>query len=194
MYSQEEYKYLKAKYGPYASWAIWDKDNEKNTSIIDRCFDQLSPKHVFIGLNISAPLRDYSWANFRGGRHDRKLKYACNDTDLRGSYLTDLFKGVPEAKSFKVKGMLNDNIIKENVSFFQDEMNDIGLTKESILVLLGDLATQYFDEYFQKLFDNPIISYRHYSSYGTDRDWVEGLWKELDINGDVESIIGKYRR
>ncbi len=188
MYSREKYENLKAKYGEYASWAIWNEKDERDTSVIDASFEQLSPHYVFIGLNISAPLRDSSWANFRGGRHDRKLKYACNNTALRGSYLTDLFKGIPEAKSFKVKGMLTNDIIQENVSFFQNEMDDIGLDKESVLILLGDLATRYFDEHFRKLFTNSTISYRHYSSYGTDRDWVEGLWNQLDVDGDFDSI------
>ena len=193
MYSREEYENLKAKYGEYASWAIWNEKDERDTSVIDECFAQLSSRYVFVGLNISAPLRDSSWANFRGGRHDRKLKYACNDTPLRGSYLTDLFKGIPEAKSFKVKGLLTHDIIQENVSFFQNEMDDIELGKESVLILLGDLTTRYFDEHFRKLFSNPTISYRHYSSYGTDHEWVEGLWNELGIDGNFDSLVSKYR-
>ncbi len=192
MYSLEEYENLKTKYGSYASWAIWDENDQKDTSVIDRYFDQLSPRYVFVGLNISAPLRDASWSNFHAGRHDRKLKYACNDTVLRGSFLTDLFKGIPEAKSFRVNGMLTNDIIKENVSFFEQEMRDIKLKTESTLVILGGMASRYFDDYFKHLFNNEVIKYRHYSSYGTDREWVEGLWNQLDIKQDFDPVIKRY--
>ena len=106
MYSTSEYTYLKEKYGGYASWAIWDYQNQRDTFVIDKNVAQLSSWYVFAALNISKELRDEPWANFRFGKHDRKLKYACNDTALRGAYLTDLFKGIPEPKAFRISSIL----------------------------------------------------------------------------------------
>jgi hypothetical protein len=194
MYSAAEYANLKRKYGSCASWAIWDIHNQHDTIIIDENVGQLSSNYVFVGLNISKQLNDVPWVNFRSGRHDRKLKYACNDTVLRGSYLTDLFKGIAEPKAFKISGILSDEILQRHVTFFHEEMRDIKLHVGSTLIILGDTARRYFDNYFRTQ-EHRVAYYCHYSYSGmTDRRWTEGLWQKLGIEQNFDSIVQKYNR
>lgn len=91
MYKRDEYEELKRKYGSYGSWAVWRHRHESDTSVIDEHVEELHPRFIFLGLNVSQSLGSAAWVNFHGGKHARKLKYALNDTKLRGSYLTDIF-------------------------------------------------------------------------------------------------------
>ena len=169
MYTQDEYNTLKTKYGAYSSWAIWDYQNESETSMIDENFTDLNANYVLLGLNISGSLRIEPWINFHGGKHDRKLKYACNDTKLRGSYITDLFKDLPEAKSNRVKGQLTEEIIRENVKTFNQEMKDVKINSNSCFIVFGkqdSQIAQIFDKYFNQEHKNPVIYHYHYSYYG----------------------------
>ena len=104
MYTTNEYEKLSMEYGPCSSWAIWDENDQNDTSVIDESVAQLNTRYVFVGLNISKDLKKPSWSNFHGGQHDRKLMYACNnDTKLRGSYLTDIFKYHANANAREVE-------------------------------------------------------------------------------------------
>jgi hypothetical protein len=66
MYSIDEYERLTLKYGPYASWAIWNHDSASDTAVIDQNFNQLHSKFILLGLNISRPLTKIFWSNFHG--------------------------------------------------------------------------------------------------------------------------------
>ena len=197
MYSIDEYNKLALKYGPFASWAIWNYKKENDTSVIHENYSQLHSKFVFLGLNISASLINKPWINFHSGRHDRKLKFACNDTKLRGSYITDLFKNIPEANSTNFFKNLNDRIIKENVNLFNQEMKDIKIAKDTQFILFGtptSLIAKSFNEYFKQEYKNPIIYNYHYSYYGiTDKEWVSGLWKKLNIDQNFDLTVKEYK-
>lgn len=197
MYTIDEYHFLKSKYGSYSSWAIWDSQRESDTSIIDKNIDKLQADYIFLGLNISASLGVDSWVNFHGGKHDRKLKYACNDTKLRGSYLTDLLKGIPEARSNKLMSQLTEEVINENVKTFNEEMNDVRINESSQFIVLGtqdSQIAQIFNRYFKQEYKNPVIYHYHYSYYGiTDEVWVQGLWKKLGIDANYKFILNKYK-
>lgn len=183
MYSKEKYNLLKENYGAYASWAIWNEDTKNDITVIDNNVTELQSKFIFLGLNISKPLLDTPWSNFHGGKNDRKLMYACNDTVLRGSYLTDLFKGIPEAKSAQLYAYIKQSpdILAENVSIFKQEMADVEIDKNTLFVVLGKGILPFYLEFFGSDFKNQYICYPHYASHGTDKDWVEGLWKVLGI-------------
>jgi hypothetical protein len=193
----------KSKYDQYASWAIWDDNNEKNPAIILENTSSLHAKYVFVGLNISKELDRKSWSNFRGGAHDRKLKYACNDTKLRGAYITDLFKF-----DGKDKSMIEPNSgkfkptpiqIEKNIKKFTQEMLDIGISKnESVLIILGKKAQWYFEHEFNKHITGlykKAVPFTHYAYFGwTDKKWVTQLWKELGIEGNFEQTHEKYKK
>jgi hypothetical protein len=196
------YLRLRRKYGDYSSWAIWNHEDEADATVIESHIEELNANHVFIAYNSSRKegyLRAEPWANFRGWKHDRKLKYACNDTDLRGSYLTDLFKGIKEAKSNKVRGYLTPELVNKNVSCFIEEISDIGTTKKTVYVVLGvynsDIGKQFSKNFLDKTGDvNDVIYYTHYSNFRlTDEEWVTGLWKELGIKANYETTRQKYK-
>ena len=100
-FTQIEFERLTEKHGAYGGWAIWNytrnRREENSVKPIDENLIHLNNKYIIIGLNISSPVE--TWTNFRGGKHDRKLKYAFNNTKVRGSYMTDLFKGIVNSKS-----------------------------------------------------------------------------------------------
>jgi hypothetical protein len=198
MYSSAEYRNLTLKYGSLASWAIWDYKKPCDTEIIHKNQNQLHSKFVLLGLNTSSQLSGNIWQNFHGNTHDRKIKYACNDTKLRGSYITDIFKDIPEANSSNLKVKLTEKIIDKNVKYFIQEMKDIKLDDKTQFVIFGtqnSFLIKCFDKYFKPNFKNKVIYYYHYAYYKiTDRDWVKGFWKQLYINGDVDFTINKYKQ
>ncbi len=199
-FNVSEFQELTNKYGRYAGWAIWEYEKlrarEASTDCIYHNLADLNSKNIVIGLNVSASI-DKDWQNFRGGRHDRKLKYAFNDSVLRGSYITDLYKGIIDPNSLSLHRGLEKGIIEENVEFFNQEMRDIGLSRDSRFILLGtetSIVGMHFKMYFQKYFPaNPAIFYRHYSSRGTDENWVTGIWSRLGIQKNFEETLILYK-
>lgn len=198
MFSVDEYKDLASKYGSFASWAIWDYKNPINAEVINTNLNQLHSKYVLLGLNFSHELVGDVWQNFHARSHDRKIKFACNDTKLRGSYITDIFKNIPEVKSSNLKSKLTEKIIDKNVRYFLQEMKDIKLNTKSEFIVFGthsSLLAKYFDTYFRPHFNNKVINYYHYSYYKlTDKNWVEGFWKQLNINDNFDLTLNKYKR
>ncbi len=198
---ETQYVRLRQKYGDCSSWAIWNYEDEADPTIIESHIEELNAKHVFIAYNASRKegyVGHGPWANFRGWKHDRKLKYACNDTTLRGSYLTDLFKGIKEANSTKVRDYLTPEVVNENVSLFLEEILDIGTTKETVYVILGvyhsEIGKQLREHFLDQLGDINAKYYTHYSNYRlTDEQWVTGLWEELGISANYETIRQKYK-
>lgn len=193
MYSINEYNNLTSKYGRFASWAIWDYRNESDTIIISKKIKDLHSKFVLLGLNVSSILKGTNWMNFRGGSHDRKIKFASNDTQLRGSYITDIFKDLPEVDSNKIDKILTKELIEFNVKFFKQEMKDIKVNDKTIFIIFGYKAQKYFNLYFKQGYKNQIIFQRHYSSRGTDKEWVESFWEKMNINQNFDLTIEKYR-
>lgn len=194
-----EFEILTKKHGKWASWAIWEYSSvriqEKSTSIIQSNLADLNSENILIGLNISKPVE--IWGNFRGGKHDRKLKYAFNDSPIRGAYMTDLFRiEMKESTNLARFIKCNPNIVEENVSRFIDEMRDLRINDETRFIILGkeqSILGKYFRLEFHKYFKkNPIIYHRHYSSRGTDKEWVESIWKSLGIDLNYEVVKNNY--
>jgi hypothetical protein len=198
MYDKREYEQLVLKYGGYSSWAVWDYKKESELTVIEQQVESLNSRNVFLALNISAPLVGDPWCNFHGGKHDRKIKYACNDTELRGSYITDIFKGLDELHSSNVESKLTPEIIDKNVGDFSQEMKDIKLASDSKFIIFGtpdSFIAKCFNQYFRQDFKNEVFYHYHYSYYKlTDKQWVEGLWKKLGITSDFENTVAKYRK
>lgn len=193
MYTDSKFLYLTEKHGKYGSWAIWDSKNENDVEVIYKNYKKLHSKYVIIGLNISQVLGRKPWSNFRGGKHDRKLKYACNDTSLRGSYMTDLFKGINESKSNKIEEHLSIDVIRKNVKIFREEMEDIGITEKSVFILMGARSSKlykYFFKHFYNGFTNKVINCYHYAYFKlTDKEWTESFWKAIGIKKNFNYIV-----
>ena len=198
MYSSEKFKELSEKYGQIASWAIWNYSNPKDSRIIEKYIDQLNSRYVLIALNVSRDINKWPvWSNFHDNTHARKLKYACNDTELRGSYMTDLFKNVVKPRSTNIEKVLNKKKINENVDFFRQEMEDIGIDQNSQFIIFGvrgSTISRLYDQHFRKYFKNKVINSYHYSYFTkTDKEWVEKFWEETKINHDYDLILSKYK-
>jgi hypothetical protein len=151
-------------------------------AIIDNHWDELNSRYVLIGLNISQQIVTDAWINFHIGKHDRKLIKSCNQTALRGAYLTDLFKGVVAVSSKEFMQKIRDGMvdIDYQVNLFRQEMTDIKLNPESILVIYGKIAFQCYNEYFRNHFSNKVIKCTHYSDYSReDEIWVRSFWDRL---------------
>jgi hypothetical protein len=152
--------------------------------MIDVHWNEIHCRYVLVGLNISKLLPNDPWRNFHGGKHDRKLLMACNQTKLRGSYLTDLFKGIDTASSKELSDILSQGQINidSQVKLFQEEMKDNKLTPESVILVFGGLAFQYYNEYFRNSFTNKVINCNHYSDFRREDDvWVKAFGEKIGI-------------
>ena len=121
--------------------------------MIDVHWNEIHCRYVLVGLNISKLLPNDPWRNFHGGKHDRKLLMACNQTKLRGSYLTDLFKGIDTASSKELSDILSQGQINidSQVKLFQEEMKDNKLTPESVIFGFRRISIPVLQRIFQEL-------------------------------------------
>jgi len=179
-YSMTEYLNLKEKYGSVASWALWNDDNEKDTSIIEENIGLLHSRFVGIGLNISKPVS--TWSNFRGGKHDRKLRKTFNKGRLKGFYLTDFLKNVVEKNSTVIEQKIKNQELQldSHISFFLEEMKDVKINDETEFIIFGKQTFTLFNKYLKPLFPkNNIILLKHYSARGTDKEWIKSTLEEM---------------
>jgi dihydrofolate reductase len=106
--------------------------------------------------------------------------------------MTDIFKDLPEPNSNKIDSILTQELINKNVELFKKEMKDIGISDETIFIIFGKKAFEKFNKHFKNKLKNKIIYHRHYSSRGTDREWVEGFWEKFNIKSDYNTTVNKY--
>ncbi|MGZ4951553.1 MAG: hypothetical protein ACXV5K_11055 [Halobacteriota archaeon] len=198
--NEEQYNELSGRYGYWSSWAIWNHKDATDTGVITLCRKELNARYVLLAYNMSIELpRDRPpWRNFHGWMHYRKVMYACNDTELRGSYMTDLFKGVIAPRSNKVKDSLTDELIADNVESFRTEMAEVGADEDTTYIVFGketaEIARMFKTHFLPHLGDVSVVYYYHYAYYRlTDRAWVEGFWDKLGIDADYNSIRAKNR-
>ena len=195
MFNKLEIEKIKNEFGKFSSWAIWDFQNEKNTTIIENNVELLHNNYVFIGLNISKEVG--IWENFRGGKHDRKIKYAFNSIiHIKGAYMTDLIKEV-EVESTNLLKKINVGTVDilKQVNILRSELNLINVTSKSKFIIFGNVAREIYDEYFEKYFpENKVYYLKHYSGRGDDKKWVENVWERLNITDlKFETELKKYK-
>jgi len=183
---------IKNKFGNYSSWAVWNYKDEMDISVIEKSL--LHSNYVIVGLNLSSPVD--VWCNFRGGKHDRKIKYAFNSVKhIKGAYMTDLIKKV-EVKSKNIlddvkSGLIN---IDQHVFNFNEEMKTLKINSKTKFIIFGDIAREIYDNYYEKHYpDTKVFYLKHYSGRGTDKEWVEYVWNRLGIDMKFENEIDKYK-
>lgn len=194
MFSKNHYDQIKNKYGQFASWAIWHTKDESDTNIIDQNIHKLHSNWILIGLNISKPITNLMWGNFRGGKHDRKLKIAFNNTDISGAYMTDLIK-YEEKNSTEIDILIkNEQLnVSEHIKYFVEELKFVGINEKTKFIIFGGKTRELYDKYYEIKFPNNKVYYvKHYSGRGTDKEWVEYIWKRLNINLNFEEEYEKY--
>ena len=172
------FEQLENKYSQHASWAVWNGRDLGDTTVIRDNLRDLKTSVVMVALNISRELPG-PWGNFHSRKRDnaRKLMYAFNQSPYRGAYMTDIIKDHVEPHAAKLR---NVNWFS-HVSTFREEIKDLGANIGTLFVLFGDKVTANFDTHLAKTYPNRI-SCRHYSSWGTDADWVEKVWSLLESN------------
>ena len=107
----EKFNFIKRKYGKVASWAVWKEvgetpmSNMGDLSILDPqqnpdVLSELKPDVVFVGFNTSRDITNTPhFSNFHSNSphaKDYKIRFALNDTELWGGYMTDIIKDYPE--------------------------------------------------------------------------------------------------
>lgn len=182
--NRKQFEKLRRKFGKDASWAIWSEEKSRfgDTTIIEENWQELKPNVVMVGLNISK-LVNKCWSNFRsrhGGSNDRKLRYAFNWSPYRGAYMTDLLKGIIKPNSALIMRDIRAGEIKvaKEISKFKVEMQMLGAGKDTLFVLWGRITSKLFKEHLGLRYPNHLAC-PHYSSWGSDQQWVTKTWNML---------------
>lgn len=168
-----------SRYSKVASWAIWNNNDIRDTSIIEKKSDLLHNEVVIVGLNVSDDIEN-EWSNFHDGNHDRKLMKLFNNSSYQGAYMTDIIKNHVAAKSQSIDD-LDQSVIDENIKIFKDEMSTLSANKSTLFILFGKKTQELFINELVFYFNN-IITCTHYSYYGkgyTDEKWIDETSSKL---------------
>lgn len=193
MIGKDVYGKLRSAHGRHASWAVWaepgerPKSNTSDLSVFDDpgLLDILNDKYVFVGLNVSQEGQYRDWSNFHSplpSQNDYKLRYAFRGTVFWGSYLTDLFKDVPEAQSGKVRESLRKGEIDIDGHIRVLE-KELGMLGHPVVIAFGNLVYECLSE---NLTSFRVVRLRHYSDYCSKeryREEVLELERKLPVRG-----------
>jgi hypothetical protein len=182
MLTKQKFDFIKQKYGYWSSWGIWadagklPKSNVGDLSIFegDLFLDELNPKFVLVGLNISKADIEKPLANFHSDSpraQDYKIRYAIKDTLLWGAYMTDVIKDFNEVDSGKLVTYLKKNkqFMLDNIQVFNQEIADLGAANP-ILVALGDAT---YDILARNITEYKVLKIKHYSHYMSKEKYRE---------------------
>jgi hypothetical protein len=176
----DKYKKIEKKYGDVCSWAVWAKvgDTPKSNIADMRIFDInknpgllkiLQPNIVMVALNFARDTTNFKkpFMNFHDSNpygQDYKIRYAFEDTPYYGAYMTDIIKNYPEVDSNKVFQILkkNPDKVKENIDFFQEELNFVCSGKPLILAF-GIQTFNMLEKNLDKSKYTKLIKITHYS-------------------------------
>lgn len=183
MLDEATFDRTKAKYGHWASWAIWTeagttpKSNAGDLSIFTGTtfLQYLNIEIVLVGLNISRGAIKEPLANFHDSRTeatDYKIRYALKDTPFWGGYMTDIIKDYDEKESGKVAAYLraNRHFEQSNVALFREEILALGSTHPTIVAFGNDA----YSILLRNLKDDfRVVSIPHYANYSSKEKYRE---------------------
>ena len=158
---------IKTKYGHVGSWAVWREKSRKEKSNVGdlTIFENFisNPNIVFVGLNISKKITE-PYGNFHSTSpkaHDYKIRYALNDTQFTGAYMTDIIKDFEEKVSGNVVKYLKNNplFLQENLDEFEKELQFIG-SNDPVIIAFGNDCYKIL----KRLKKYKIYKVSHYSS------------------------------
>lgn len=149
--------------GEIASWAIWDKSNYGDTSIIETSVETINPNIVFVALNFGGvhlsiiDTEDWEvWQNFHSNSSmDKHLCNTLSGTRYEGAYLTDLFKCLPTSDETVLKEQIKagEIDIEKQVQLFFDEISLLDSSNLEI-ILMGNATERFFNDYFKEHLNN----------------------------------------
>ncbi|WP_127470956.1 DUF2972 domain-containing protein [Thiomicrorhabdus aquaedulcis] len=179
MITEQLYNNIAEKYGHVASWAVWakagnkPKSNISDMSIFDlknnpSLLDNLKTDTVMVALNFSRvvnmpePFLNFHDSNPHG--QDYKIRFALDDTDYLGAYMTDIIKDFPMLSSKDVLKHLKQNphVIKEQINGFREELKFIQSNKPKIIAF-GKDTFNILDQNLDKSEYSELIAITHYS-------------------------------
>jgi hypothetical protein len=195
MITKEGFELIRQKHGGYSSWAIWAKVTDKPKSNMadmsvfdvsrnDSLFQLLNPKVMMIGLNISRsfeePFKNFHDANPRA--NDFKIRFAFEETEYYGAYMTDVIKNFEMVDSGDVKKYLKDNpkIVKENLGLLRKEMADLKSEKPVILAF-GGMVHQILTENLETGEYKRLIKLTHYSHQIGKEEYRKKVQEEISL-------------
>ena len=191
MISQNQYELFREKHGKYASWAVWVKGSDKPKSNMGdmAIFDDTLILHVLranvlmVGLNlsrftISEPFRNFHDPSPSG--QDYKIRFAFEDTDYYGAYMTDIIKGVVEVDSKNIPKHLKENpgVLADSLKIFRQELRDLGADSPLILAF-GRIAYDIIKENLSSAEYGKLIRLTHYSHQISKEKYREKVLEEI---------------
>ncbi|MGB7201592.1 MAG: hypothetical protein WBD16_04915 [Pyrinomonadaceae bacterium] len=181
MISDDKFKAIGERYGEYSSWAIWNPDDIRDTSVIDENCHELRTDVVMVGLNVSADVKGRWWRNFHMGPNDPKLRLAFNESRFRGAYMTDIVKSLVMVKAADVmKGIRRDEIdMSKHTDRFIEEMTFVGADQNSLFLVFGKDTGGLFEKHLSSLFPNFVLC-EHFACYRKKEDWLRDIWAAID--------------
>lgn len=187
---------IRARFGHFASWAMWAEEGKKpkdnvadltvlNTDKNPALLDTLHGHSILLGLNISRRI-ERPLGNFHDCRPiatDFKIRYALKGTNYWGSYMTDIIKDFEEKSSGKLMSYLRSNrdFELENIERFREEIQLIGCANP-VLVTFGKdaeaIARRNLGQEFQ------IVGIPHYANYVSKEEYRAQVSAQLPKIGE----------
>lgn len=188
---QEKWEKVKKKHGKYASWAIWAEASEKPKSNMGEMalFNEKLEKSllksdvVMVGLNLSRFFPEEPFRNFHDPSphaQDYKIRYAFQETDYYGAYMTDIIKGVVEVDSKNIPKYLKENpsALEQSLKIFREELRDLGASSPLILAF-GRITYQIIKDNLLPSEYRRLIRLTHYSHQISKEKYREKVLAEI---------------
>lgn len=176
MITKELFEEISGKYGEFASWAVWAREDKKpksnigDMSVFDleknpQLLEILNPNIIMVGLNFSKSTENVSFINFHDKNpngQDYKIRYAFRDTEFYGAYMTDIIKDFEEKISGNVVKFLKENKEFEirNIKIFEQEIEDLK-SSNPLIIAFGNESYRIVNEHFGHMLR--IKKVMHYS-------------------------------
>lgn len=197
MITSEVYEELKEKFGPTASWTVWEEPANENWKSKDSISEMtpfkdpvelsgiLNDNYIFVGFNPAQHDTDHiasDWENFHSGdarrSQDYKLRYALRDTPFWGSFITDIYPEIIDTDLSSAKRKINKKATDKSISNILSARKILG--DKAVIVAVGRAA---YDVLKDKLPDNIVLKkILHYSSYVNIDKYRETVLKQLGEN------------
>jgi len=186
---------IKQKHGGYASWAVWKdvakkpKSNMGDMTIFDldsnpALLEVLKTNFIMVGLNISRsfsePFRNFHDASATA--NDFKIRYAFQNTQYSGAYMTDIIKHFAMTDSNQVLEHLKAHpaLKKQNVEIFREELRDL-TSKAPTILAFGTLAYGILKENLRRGEEySQLIKLTHYSYRISKENYRAKVLSEID--------------
>ena len=185
MIDRSRFEAIRSKHGGYASWAVWAKASNTpksnigdmtifDTNANDSLLKTLKASVLMVGLNISRsfsePFRNFHDASSSG--NDFKIRYAFEDTEYYGAYMTDIIKNVEMVESSKLLEHLKTSpvLVRQNVDTFCEEVLDLDSGKPTVLAF-GKAAHSLIEEFVPRHVYQQLIKLTHYSHWISKEDY-----------------------